>query len=162
MDREILQHLHASLRLCWFKAWLERRSSLRTHSPHIVNLSSGWCNSRSHPHQILHLKLETRSLFYFMDVYSSLAWSWHVWEREREPDGRTDRKSERVWVLAVFLEFPASNGRLSSWLELCQGTLCCTGAPGDKEERCREKKETLQKNKSADRWFFDPCRLSGL
>lgn len=148
MDWEILQHLYASLKLCWFKAWLERSRSLSTHSPHIVNLSSGWCNSLSHPHQILHLKLETRSFFILW--MSTVPWPDHgvcVSKRERakerETDRRTDRKSERVWVLAVFLEFPASNGRLSSWQALCQGTLCCTGAPGDKEERCREKTKQI-------------------
>ncbi|TRZ02606.1 hypothetical protein DNTS_027980, partial [Danionella cerebrum] len=65
-------------------------------------------------------------------------------ERKREKDRQTDRKREGVLVLAIFLEFPASNGRLSSWQEFRQGTLCCTGAPGDKEERWKEKKgETI-------------------
>lgn len=151
MDQEILQYLHASLRICWFKAWLERSRSLRTHSSH--SQPKFRMMQLSEPPPPNSPSEAGNQIPFFILWMSTVPWPDRgvcEKERERKTDGRTDRKSERVWVLAVFLEFPASNGRLSSWLELCQGTLCCTGAPGDKEERRREKKETLEKNTAAD------------
>ncbi len=95
MDQEILQYLHASLRISWFKAWLERSCSLRIHSLHsqpkfrMMQLSEP-------PPPNSPSEAGNQIPFYFMDVYSSLDRSWHVWEREREWERQTDELTE--WV----------------------------------------------------------------
>lgn len=119
----------SSIQALGLKSSLERRRSLHTRLTQSTQVQDDATLWDSPPHLFTYSPSEAGNQTPFFILWMATdPWPDRgVWGKDR----RTERVSERVWVLAVFLEFPASYARLSSWLERCQGTLCCTGAPGD-------------------------------